>query len=243
MKVSNTGYVRKIETLGTLDGPGIRTVIFLSGCPLRCLYCHNPDMWKIEERDQVDLDAIMHQLIRMKPYYGSEGGVTFCGGEPLMQPNFLLALAKRCKEEGIHTCLDTSGYGVEETFEEILEYIDLILLDIKGLNPGMQKELSGKEFSQAAFIQKAQEKKVPLWIRMVVIPGYNDQKEDMDSLIEMIDKLHYVEKVELLPYHTLGIKKYESMNIEFPLKEIKAMDVRKTNTLQEYINKKRKDSI
>ena len=241
MRVSSTGFVRKIETLGTLDGPGIRTVVFLSGCPLRCIYCHNPDMWKAKKKDEVEVEKIMKRLTRMKSFYGKEGGVTFCGGEPLAQPGFLLALAKSCKEEGIHTCLDTSGCGIEETYDEILEYIDLILLDIKGINDEMQKELCGREFDQGPFIKKAQEKKIPLWIRMVIIPGYNDKLLDMDELIKIVKRLDYVEKIELLPYHTLGAKKYESMNIMYPLQNTRAMDVTEINTLQEYVNQKWKE--
>ena len=240
MKASSKGYIRKIETFGTLDGPGIRTVLFFSGCPLRCLYCHNPDMWEVKKDDSVEVEAIMQQLVQMKAYYGKEGGVTFCGGEPLSQPAFLLELAKRCKEEGIHTCLDTSGCGIEDSFDEILKYIDLILLDIKGLNPAMQRILSGKEFDQAPFIKKAQELQIPLWIRMVVIPGYNDKESDMDDLGTIIQNLQNVEKVELLPYHLLGMKKYEELHFEYPLKDVESMSIDKVKELQEYIDEKLK---
>lgn len=237
MKESKTGYVAKIETLGTLDGPGIRTVVFLSGCPLRCLYCHNPDMWEKKQQDKVDVETVIQRLKRMKSYYGKDGGVTFCGGEPLSQPEFLLALLKRSKEEGIHTCLDTSGCGRESSFDEILDYTDLILLDIKGLDEEMQLRLTGSNYSQSVFIEKAQAKKIPLWLRMVVIPGINDTLVDMDKLLAIVKKLKYVEKVELLPYHTLGLKKYDSLNIEYPLKDVKAMDQKQCQKLQEYVNK------
>lgn len=233
------GYISKIETMGMVDGPGVRTILFLSGCPLRCLFCHNPDMWSTKEENKTSVEEVMKKLRRFKPYYGQEGGVTFCGGEPLAQPKFLLGMMKACKAEGISTCLDTSGFGTPSTFDEILDYTDVILYDIKGLDPKKYKEMTGKTIETTnTFIRKAIEKGVKLWVRIVIIPKYNDTYEYMDQLAAEIKTYKNVDRVELLPYHTLGVNKYPALGLKYPLEGLDAMDQTYCKELQTYLRAK-----
>lgn len=225
--------------MGMVDGPGVRTILFLSGCPLRCLFCHNPDMWTTKAGDQISVDEVIAKLKRYKPYYGKDGGVTFCGGEPLTQPKFLIALMKRCKEEGISTCLDTSGYGQVDTFDEILSLTDVILYDIKGLDPDKYKAMTAQPIEVTnTFLAKAQNYDLSIWIRVVIIPDYNDTYIYMDQLAEYIGHLKRIDRVELLPYHTLGVNKYETINMKYPLEGVKAMDKTKCQELEDYLNRK-----
>ncbi|CAM3707565.1 pyruvate formate-lyase-activating protein [Erysipelothrix urinaevulpis] len=239
MKLSNRqqiGYVRKLETMGMVDGPGIRTIAFLSGCPLRCLFCHNPDMWKTDEKDKTTVDELVNKLKRYKPYYGETGGVTFCGGEPLNQPDFLYEAMKACKEEGIHTVLDTSGFGRPDKFDDILSVTDLILYDIKGLEDKKYRDMTGVPIETThIFLEKAQEKNVTIWIRIVIVPGYHDNYEYMDDLAEYIAPLNNIERIELLPYHTMGVNKYDDINMEYPLDGVPAMNHDITMEMQEYL--------
>lgn len=219
------GNIHSIESMGLVDGPGIRTVIFFQGCKLRCLYCHNPDTWFQSKAQQIESSDLISKILRFKPYYNkSNGGVTFSGGEPLLQPEFLIEILKLCKENNIHTALDTAGHGIGY-YREILNYTDLILFDIKHTNSNDYKALTGQNSSEAEkFIGIAQELKVPLWIRHVMVPKITTGKEHMINLANKINKLKYIENIELLPYHTLGVNKYKSLNIEYKLDGIKAMD-------------------
>lgn len=240
MKVSK-GYVRKIETMGMLDGPGVRTVVFFSGCPLRCSYCHNPDMWKTQEKDEMTVDELMHKLKRLKPYYGKYGGVTFCGGEALSQPEFLIELLKECKKEGIHTALDTSGFGNEKYYDEILSLVDLILYDLKEVDSERYQKLTSVSMERTEkFLQKAQEYHVPLWIRTVIVPGLNDTEAFMEQLAAKIKTIKNIQKIELLPYHTLGVQKYKDLNMDYPLKDTPAMDKSRIEELQNYLDEQLK---
>ena len=237
MKASS-GYIRKIETMGMLDGPGIRTVVFFAGCPLRCSYCHNPDMWTTKRSDLCSAKDIVEKLVRLKPYYGSDGGVTFCGGEPLNQPEFLIDLLKACKEKGIHTVLDTSGYGEIKYFDLILSLVDLVLFDLKALDKESYHKLTSVDIEKSEiFLNKTQEHQVPLWIRTVIVPGLNDNKKFMDKMIAKIQTISNVEKVELLPYHTLGVAKYKELGIDYPLKNVLASCSLSIAKWQEYVNK------
>jgi pyruvate formate lyase activating enzyme len=240
MNVSS-GYIRKIETMGMLDGPGIRTVVFLSGCPLRCSYCHNPDMWQINEKDSYSVEELINRVKRLKPYYGNDGGVTFCGGEPLTQPEFLIELMNACKQEGINIALDTSGYGEVSYFDEILALVDLVLFDLKELDSEAYRKLTKVSIEKSElFLKKVQEHNVPLWIRVVLVPGLNDNQVFMDSLIKKIKEIRNVEKVELLPYHTLGVEKYDELGIDYPLKDIEAISATTVSEWQDYINQQLK---
>ncbi|QIK68983.1 pyruvate formate lyase-activating protein [Erysipelothrix sp. HDW6C] len=236
MKQSRTGYVRKLESMGMVDGPGIRTIAFLSGCPLRCLFCHNPDMWRTDPADEITVEALVDKLKRYKPYYGKDGGVTFCGGEPLNQPEFLYEAMKACKAEGISTCLDTSGFGRVDTFDDILSVTDTILYDIKGLEEKKYREMTSAPLRVTQqFLEKAQAHNVPIWIRVVIVPGFHDNYQYMNELADYIAPLNNIERIELLPYHTMGVNKYETIGKEYPLEGVPAMNKDTCMELQEYL--------
>lgn len=239
MTWSKKGFVRKIESLGALDGPGLRTVVFFGGCPLRCSYCHNPDLWKTRKEDLINLDVLYRRVERFKPFHNNGGGVTVSGGEPLSQPLFLINFLKMCQENGIHTTLDTSGFGNEAHFDEILKYTDLVIFDLKEPDAFAYPKLTGvsKRISDS-FLEKVLENDVPLWIRTVIVPGHNDSLEKMDEIAAAINKMKNVEKVQLLPYHTMGTNKYEELGLEYPLAGVSAMGKDKISELQAYLESK-----
>lgn len=211
--------------MGLLDGPGVRTVVFLQGCKLRCLYCHNPDTWLMGGGNQVEAQELVRKVKRYRPYFErSGGGVTFSGGEPLLQPEFLTESMKLCKEAGIHTALDTAGYGFGE-YEEILSYTDLVLFDIKHEDPKQYLFVTGqKEDKSLKFLEAVQRAGTKMWIRHVVVPGITDSEDHIRNLAKKIRTLGNVEKVELLPYHTMGENKYEAMNIKYKLEGVEPMN-------------------
>lgn len=239
MELSNTGFVSKIESMGTLDGPGVRTVIFFGGCPLRCSYCHNPDFWKINVEDKITVDELYSKLERFKSFHGKDGGVTISGGEPLSQPAFLTSFLKKCQENGIHTTLDTSGFGNAQNFDGILEYTNLVIFDLKEPNPFDYPKLTGvvKKVSDQ-FVEAVQEHDIPLWVRTVIVPDRNDTFEKMDEIAAEINKMKNVERVQLLPYHTMGNSKYDDLGIEYPLEGVEAMDKDKLSELETYLKSK-----
>ncbi|MDU1411216.1 MAG: pyruvate formate-lyase-activating protein [Clostridium sp.] len=240
-----TGKIHSIESMGLVDGPGIRTVVFFQGCKLRCAYCHNPDTWHMNDGKDVTTDEIINKLIKFKPYYKSSGGgVTFSGGDPLLQPEFLLELLKKCKENEIHTTIDTAGYGLGN-YDEILKYTDLVLLDVKHYSNEGYKNLTGLDSSGFySFIDALKRSKTRVWIRHVVVPGITDNKESMIELNEIIkNHIPNVDKIELLPYHLLGVNKYESLNINYSLKGIPQMDKDKCKELQSYIRTINKSGV
>lgn len=238
MKVS----VDSIETFGLVDGPGIRTVIFLNGCTLRCKYCHNPEMWTLKEKNY-DTDTLVKKILRNKPYFKrNNGGVTFSGGEPLLQIDFLLDICKKLKEENIHIALDTAGVGIGK-YDEILKLVDLVLLDIKHITKEGYKDLTGKEIEESEkFIEELNKSGVPVWIRQVIVPGIMDNEEYIDGLVEYLKKIKNIEKIEFLPFHHLGFEKYEKLNVPNPLKDVKEMNVDKCNELYQKFTKKYKES-
>ena len=227
------GRIFSIETMGLVDGPGIRVVVFMAGCPLRCAFCHNPDSWDASSAQEFTPSALVEKLKRFKPYFSrSGGGVTFSGGEPLLQSEFLLETITLCKKEGIHTCIDTSGvsFGNED---EILEKVDLLLLDIKAIDEQNYRVITGGDIKTAErFMAKVREKKTPVVVRQVVIPSINDNDDYMENLKAYI-KIHlpHCHKVELLPYHTMGEHKYEKLGIAYPLKGVAPMDKQRTQEL------------
>ena len=212
------GKIHSIETMGLVDGPGIRVVVFLQGCSLRCKYCHNPDTWEYGCGEEYTPSQLVNKIKRYKPYFNtSNGGVTFSGGEPLRQPEFLIEVLKLCKKEGIHTCIDTSGFGVG-MYDEILKYTDLVLFDIKDLTRERYKNVTLMNIDESLkFLEAVQNSGTKMWIRHVVVPGLTDGEEHIRELKKFIKNLKNVEKVELLPYHLLGVNKYENMGLSYPL--------------------------
>ena len=225
--------IDSIESFGLVDGPGIRTVIFFNGCKLRCKYCHNPEMWNKKE-ENYSVDDIVNKVKRFKPYYRDNGGVTYSGGEPLLHVDFLIELSKRLKEENINIALDTAGCGVGK-YDELLKYIDLIILDIKHVEPSSFKSLTGFEKTESLkFIDSLNRSNKKVWIRQVIIPDVNDNYEYIDKLHEFLKNIKNIEKVEFLPYHKLGSEKYIALNIFNPYKDKREMDKEKCNELYNY---------
>ena len=217
------GSVAAIETFGTLDGPGIRTVVFLNGCKLRCKYCHNPEMWTMQEKN-MDAKTLADRIIRNKNYFAEEGGVTFSGGEPLLQADFVIEVCKLLKQENIHIALDTAGVGLGN-YEEILKYIDLIIFDVKHITKDGYKALTGLSIEESLkFIDVANKMNKKFWIRQVVVPGIMDNVEYLTNLKHFISKINNVEKIEFLPYHKLGSEKYDKLNLNNPYKDMPEMD-------------------
>ena len=227
-----TGSVNSIETMGLVDGPGIRTVVFLNSCFLRCKYCHNPETWKMGKKNMTT-DEVVKKVLRSKPYFKNNGGVTFSGGEPLLQYEFLLECCKRLKEEGIHIALDTAGYTTDNV-EEILKYVDLVLLDIKHTSKDGFKVLTGgNKDIQDKFIEQLNKSGKKVWIRQVIVPGIMDNNKYLESLVKTIKTIKNVERIDFLPYHKLGREKYIRMNINYPLEDTPEMNKDECNKLYE----------
>lgn len=221
------GHIHSTESFGAADGPGVRFIVFMQCCHMRCRYCHNPDTWKMDGGDEVTADEILKRALRFKPYWGKDGGITISGGEPLLQIDFVIELFKKAKELGINTCIDTAGnpFTKEEPFfskfEELMKYTDLLLLDLKEINPTRHKDLTG--FDNSNIIEMAKylsEINKPVWIRHVLVPEHSDFDEDLDALGDFIDTLSNVDRVEILPYHTLGKFKWENLGIPYTLESI-----------------------
>lgn len=233
------GYVSSVQSLGAVDGPGIRYVLFMQGCPLRCKCCHNPETWETGKGTRYTVDDVMQRLSRYVSYFGEKGGVTLSGGEPLLQTEFATELFSRCKSEGISTCLDTSGCVLDDKVEKLLSLCDTVLLDYKMTNEKDYFEFSKMHMSQAdRFLQKLDDLKVTTWLRQVIVPDINDNEQSVTRLFELKQKYPCIEKIELLPFHKACITKYEKLGIEFPLKntpEAKKSDV---SELFEKISKK-----
>lgn len=241
--MSTIGKIHSIETCGTVDGPGIRFVIFMQGCPLRCKYCHNPDTWKLSDGDETSVEELISQIKKYKSYMNfSGGGVTVTGGEPLLQASFVLELMKRCKEEGIHTALDTSGYFFNDTVKEVLKYTDLVLLDIKCHNKDQYKHITGVNLEPTLqFMHYLGEINKPVWVRYVLVPGLSDRDEYLESLGAYLADFTHIERLELLPFHKMGEYKWEELGLTYELADIpeptrEAMERAKSILDQYHIN-------
>ena len=206
--------------MGTYDGPGLRLVVFLQGCPFRCLYCANPDTITFDGGTPTETDEILRMAVNQKPFFGKRGGITFSGGEPTMQAKELLPLYAALKGEGIHICLDTNGGTWNEDVEELLRQTDLVLLDCKQFNNTRHEELTGRSNSQTLkTAQWLEDNGKPFWLRYVLVPGISDFEEAIRALGEHFKSFKMLQRVEILPYHTLGIHKYESLGQEYQLKD------------------------
>lgn len=230
------GYIDSIETMGLVDGPGIRFVVFLRGCKLRCVFCHNPETWNLKNALEITSEELLRKILKYRHYY-TDGGVTFTGGEPLLQDKFLVDILKKCKMVNLHTALDTSGVG-NGNYEEILKYTDLVILDIKGIEEESYQKItenSMDEFNN--FLNTCIKMNKKLWLRQVIVPGINDTEEYILKLKDFIKNIKNVEKVELLPYHLYGVDKYSKLGIDYKLKDVPAMDTQKCNELYDLLVK------
>lgn len=216
------GKIHSFETGGTVDGPGIRYVVFMQGCPLRCKYCHNPDTWHIKDAKYIkSSDEIVKQALSYKHYYLNGGGITLTGGEPFMQVDFIAEVLEKCKKEGLHTVVDTSGCILNEKVKEALEYVDLVLLDIKCIDEKEYTDLTGGNLETTLkFAKYLSEKGIKIWIRHVLVPGITDRNEYLEKLAEFVSKLNGVEKVEILPFHKMGEYKWKELGYEYKLLKI-----------------------
>ncbi len=230
------GKITNIETMGLVDGPGMRLVLFLAGCNLRCLYCHNPETWTDNENNRkITPEEVLKMFNKYKVYYGETGGVTFSGGEPLIQNEFVLECVKLLKQNGVHVALDTAG-GVEDGYDEILDLVDLVILDIKAVKEDEYKYITGQNMDNFnRFLKSLIEKNKKLWLRQVIVPGINDDKGHVLLLKNFASKLKNVERIELLPYHTMGIKKYNELQIKYRLEGVPAMDREKCKNLEKLL--------
>ena len=222
-----TGKIHSFESFGTVDGPGIRFVVFLQGCPLRCQYCHNPDTWGAGG-ETYDVEEVVKRVLRYKNYFGDKGGVTVSGGEPLLQIEFVTELFTALKAQGVHTCVDTSGITFRpenaesvQKHKNLLAVTDLFLLDIKHIDDEKCKALTGQSNAHTlAFARFLSDNDKPIWIRQVLVPNLTDNDEDLQKTRAFIDTLSTVEKVEVLPYHTMGEVKYQKLGIPYPLEGV-----------------------
>ena len=225
------GKITDIESMGSADGPGIRLVLFMAGCKLRCLYCHNPETWTDEGSKEISAEEILQKFKKYSNYYGETGGVTFSGGEPLLQSEFLLEAIKLLKSKGIHVAIDTAG--VASGYEEVLDLVDLVILDIKAVEAEEYKFVTGREIDEfKTFLSSCVKKNKKLWFRQVIVPGINDDEEHILKLKNFAKDIPNVERIELLPYHSMGKMKYENLKIPYRLGDTPNMDKEKLKELE-----------
>ena len=221
------GYVHSIESFGSVDGPGVRYIIFLSGCPMRCLFCHNPDTWDMTKGEKKTAQELIQDSLDCRNYWGTKGGITVSGGEPLVQLDFLIELFEEAKKNSINTCIDTAGgpFTKEspwfDKFQHLMELTDTLLMDIKHIDPAEHKKLTGMGNDNVIqMFRYLDEINKPIWIRHVLVPGYSDNDEYLTKTRDFIRTLGNVHRVEILPYHTLGITKYKNLGIPYPLEGV-----------------------
>lgn len=244
-----TGRVHSIESFGTVDGPGVRLVVFLQGCPMRCLYCHNPDTWKMAGGTEMTVAQIMAQYEKNRAFY-SRGGITVTGGEPLMQMEFVTELFSAAAHRGIHTCLDTSGITfrpdsqeLTDRFDKLMSVTDLVMLDIKHIDPAEHVKLCGQPLKPVLeFARYLDEKAVPVWIRHVVVPGITYDQNELYRLGTFIGTLHNVKALDVLPYHDMGKIKYKELGMDYPLKDMQPLGKDEALAARQMIVKGIKDS-
>ena len=237
-----TGYIHSTESFGTVDGPGIRFVIFMQGCPLRCKYCHNPDTWELRQGTEMTSDELIALYEKNKAFY-SKGGITVTGGEPLLQTDFLLELFTKAKEKGIHTCIDTSGItyspdneSYNKKLSALLKLTNLVMLDIKHIDSEKHKDLTGHYNNNVlAFAEFVDSMGTEICVRHVVVEGITDSKEDLINLGRFIGTLRHLRYLDVLPYHTMGVNKYRELGIEYPLEGLQPTSQVKAAECKNYI--------
>lgn len=232
------GRIHSLESFGTVDGPGIRFVTFMQGCPLRCRYCHNPDTWNPTAPCQYEMspEELFLETNRYRSFIAN-GGVTVTGGEPLLQASFVREYFGLCRDAGLHTALDTSGILCTPTAFSVLENVDLVLLDIKTINARLHPLLTGAGGeSPLRFLEELQQRGIPTWIRHVVVPGFTDVNEDIHALGHHIARYSVVEKVEILPYHTMGLFKYQKMGMPYPLEGVEPLSSERLREVKEIMS-------
>ena len=235
------GRIHSIESFGTVDGPGIRFVVFMQGCPMRCLYCHNPDTWDTKGGREVSATELIDEYRKNRDFYRA-GGITVTGGEPLLQLDFLIEFFRMAKDYGIHTAIDTSGITYNENaaylarLDELMKYTDLVLLDVKHINNEKHKALTGHSNERViAFAKYLEKKSIPIWARHVVIEGYTADEDDLYQLGLFLGTLKNLKALDTLPYHTLGVKKYEELSIPYPLEGVAPTSAEKKKLCAEKI--------
>ena len=238
------GRIHSFESMGAVDGPGLRFVVFLQGCVLRCKYCHNPDSWDMTKGRTMTVSACVNEILKYKNYFSTTGGVTVSGGEPLCQIDFVIELFKELKKNNIHTCVDTSGIlfdinnkHIVKKFDQLIALTDLFLLDIKHIDNLQHIELTGKPNENVLnFARYLSNKNKPIWIRYVLVPGINADIDTLKRTKEFIDGINSVEKVEVLPYHTMGVDKYKQLNIPYKLKNTQPPTKEQIKLAQDILN-------
>ncbi len=240
------GNIHSIESCGTVDGPGIRFVIFMQGCPMRCLYCHNPDTWQVRENQTMSVEDILNQYDGVKEF--AKGGITVTGGEPLLQIDFITALFKSAKEKNIHTALDTSGilFNPKDTskIDLLMEYTDLVLLDIKHIDDNEHKKLTGHSNKNIlAFAKYLSDMSIPIWLRHVVVPTITYNKKYLTKLGQFMGELKNIKALDVLSYHDMAIPKYKELGIKYPLENIPPLTKEEALTARKYILEGLKDSL
>lgn len=229
------GKIHSLESFGTVDGPGIRFVTFLQGCPLRCQYCHNPDTWDAHRAVKYEYtpQELLDEVLKYKNFIKS-GGVTLTGGEPLMQPDFAREYFRLCKEAGLHTALDTSGAIYNEKTLAVLDYTDLVLLDIKALDADRCRRVCGSDGRNALLLlDELQRRGIAVWLRHVVVPGLTDDDAALDALVDFLRPYTVIQKIEWLPYHTMGVFKYEELGLDYPLKGVEPLSAERIREIRE----------
>ena len=234
------GYIHSYETMGTADGPGMRFVLFLTGCPLRCQYCHNPDTWHLKNGNRVTVDDVMVEIEKYADFLiGADGGITISGGEPLVQSKFLASILRRCKGRGLHTALDTSGFLGRRMTDEMLADTDLVLLDIKSSDPEIYMAVTGVDIDPSLkFARRLNDASTPVWVRYVLVPDLTDDPANVEGVADFLATLHNVERVEILPFHKMGEHKWEVMNLEYKLKDTEPPSKALMERVQEQFERK-----
>ncbi len=227
------GRVHSVQTLGAVDGPGVRFAVFLQGCPLRCVCCHNPDTWDVNGGQRMSAEDLAERAVRYREYFGTDGGVTVSGGEPLLQAPFVTAFFKRCHDRGIHTCLDTSGCVLDDDVRTLLQHTDLVLLDIKYTDPDNYQRYVGCDMQRPLeFLDYLQSIDKAVWLRQVIIPQLNDDEQNVRQLSQLAAQYPCVVKTELLPFRKMCSVKYDALGIPFPLADTPEPTAEKMQQLQ-----------